>query len=189
MLARTFKLTPAKVSSDRAVSPELGLGSNLVNLTNIDFDNHEKALLARGLKFIPTPTLVTKEPIMVGFQEFSRKIKLSHFFHGKPDRGHDFDKLSREKSSWEPNDKLLPPEILDELDKLKIKLGKINMEPEAPNMTREEFAALENLQKQHDFVFKKADKGNSLVVMERKFYIQEALNQLNNENYYKKMPN
>ena len=42
-------------------------------------------------------------------------------------------------------------------------------------------------EKQHDFVFKKADKGNSIVVMERKFYIQEALNQLNNENYYKKI--
>ena len=162
----------------------MGLGTNLVNLTDIDFNDHEKAVLARGLKFIPTPSAVTKEPIMSGFRDFSRKIKLSHFFHSKPNHGNDFDKLFREKSSWEPSDKFLPDDILAELDDLKLKLGKLDILSETPNLTSEEFSALENLKKQHSLVFKKADKGNSLVVMEREFYIQEALRQLNNDKHY-----
>lgn len=184
MLDPTFKLTPAKVSSDRAVNPELGLGTNIVNLADIDLNNHEKAILARGLKFIPTPVVVSKEPLLASFHDFSRKVKLSCFFHGKTDRGHINKKLFCEKSSWEPHCKFLPPEILDELDKLKAKLGKMNVISDIPNISNEEFLALEDLQKQKNLVFKKADKGNAIVIMELDYYIQEALRQLNNENFY-----
>ena len=165
----------------------MGLGTNIVNLANINLDVHEKAILAKGLKFIPAPKQGDQKAIVNGFQEFSRKIKLSYFFHNKPKCGDDHKRLFREKSSWEPNDKLIPPEILEELDMLKVRLGKIRVISEAPNLSSEEYEALARLKHQHDVVFKKADKGNAIVIMDKSEYLAEAQRQLENERYYKKI--
>ena len=165
----------------------MGLGTNIVNLANIDLNIHEKAILAKGLKFIPTPKSVDKKPIMDGHKEFSRKIKLSFFFHNKPKRDPKDPKLFREKSSWEPDDKLIPPQIREELDKLKVKLGKLRKCDENPNITAAEYQAFENLQNRKDLVFKKADKGNAIVIMDRNEYIKEAMNQLEDNQYYTKI--
>ena len=156
-------------------------------MANIDLDIHEKAILAKGLKFIPTPKSVDKKPIMDGHKEFSRKIKLSFFFHNKPVVDPKTPKLFKEKSSWEPDDKLLPPQIIEELDKLKVKLGKLRKLDEIPNITDAEYQAFENLQNRKDLVFKKADKGNAIVIMDRNEYIKEAMNQLEDKQYYKKI--
>ena len=143
--------------------------------------------MSRGLKFIPTPDHIKKEPIWAGFSEFSRKIKLSYFFHGKSDNKDAFSSLFREASSFEPDDKLIPNDILDELQKLKAEISKINALPEKNNIPHDQSQALNYLKKRQDVIFKKADKGNCVVIMERENYITEALRQLNNENYYRKL--
>ena len=165
----------------------MGLGTNIVNLANVTLDVHEKAILAKGLKFIPAPKQGDQKAIMNGYQDFSRKIKLSYFFHNKPTRSDDHKKLFKEKSSWEPSDKLLPPEILEELDLLKVKLGKIRHVPEIPNLSTDEYQALDRLKRQNDVIFKKADKGNAIVIMDKSEYLNEAQKQLRNERYYKKI--
>ena len=165
----------------------MGLGSNIVNLTSFELTDQEKALLARGLKFIPTPNPVEKAPLWTGLHEFSRKIKLSHFFQGKQSNKQSFTRLFKEKSSWEPNDKLLPPEIVEEIDKLKVKIGRLQVLSERTNISQDELDALKYLQNRQDLVFKKADKGNAIVIMERQWYIQEALRQLGNTEYYQKI--
>ena len=158
-----------------------------MNLSSIILTDAEKTILGHGLKFIPTPNKITKDPIWTGFHEFSRKIKLSYFFLNKPNRVGGHSRLFRDKSDWEPDDKLLPPEILEELDMLKVKLGHINVLTETDNISQEELQALKYLKKRDDLVFKKADKGSSIVIMEREFYIQEAMRQLNDTQYYQKI--
>ena len=143
--------------------------------------------MARGLKFIPTPDQIEKDPLWVGFHSFARKIKLSHFFHKKATNRQGTERLFRENSSWEPDDKFIPLEILDELDKLKVKIGKINVISEKSNVSQDELQALKNLKNRHDLVFKKADKGNAIVIMQRDCYIHEALRQLSNTEYYQKI--
>ena len=96
-------------------------------------------------------------------------------------------KKYREKSSWEPDSKLLPPEITQELDKLEIELGKIRKINDIPNIPPDEFKALSQMSKRDDLVFKKADKGNAIVVMSRQNYIDEALSQLGNVKFYQKL--
>ena len=186
-LAPAFKLIFAEVNEHCDINPDLGLGTNIVNLANVTLDVHEKAILAKGLKFIPAPKQGDQKAIMNGYQDFSRKIKLSYFFHNKPTRSDDHKKLFKEKSSWEPSDKLLPPEILEELDLLKVKLGKIRYVPEIPNLSTDEYQALDRLKRQNDVIFKKADKGNAIVIMDKSEYLNEAQKQLSNERYYKKI--
>lgn len=183
----SFKLNCANVTFDSTDNPELGLGSNIVNLANFSLTDSEKTLLALGLKFIPTPDPVDKAGIWEGYHDFTRKIKLSHFFQNNKDNKDNFDRLFKEKSSWQPDNKLIPDEILDELDQLKIKLGRIDPITEKSNISQDQLQALEYLKRQHGLIFKKADKGNAIVIMERQYYIQEAMRQLNDCEYYKKI--
>ena len=182
-----FKLKVAKFTCNRQPNPELGLGTNIVNLADIELTESERSILAKGLKFIPTPNLIEKAPIWTGFHEFSRKIKLSYFFRKQPDQKRDRDRLFRHKSNWDPDDKLLPPEIHQELNELKDKLSRINTISEKPNTSDGELRALKDLKDREDLIFKKADKGNAIVIMQREFYIQEALRQLNDTEYYRKI--
>ena len=83
---------------------------------------------------------------MEGFLDFSRKVKLTYFFCNRSSsKKHKQDKMYREKSSWQPDDKMLPPEIIAELEDLRLKLGKIRISSETPNMTQFEYAALKKL--------------------------------------------
>jgi len=55
------------------------------------------------------------------------------------------------------------------------------------NLSNDEFSALNKLKNNSDIVIKPADKGGSLVVMDRINYLLEAYRQLNDQNYYKKL--
>ena len=126
---------------------------------------------------------------MEGFLDFSRKVKLTYFFCNRSSsKKHKQDKMYREKSSWQPDDKMLPPEIIAELEDLRLKLGKIRISSETPNMTQFEYAALKKLSNMSEIIFKKSDKSGAICIMDRQNYIDEALSQLNRDKYYEKLP-
>ena len=172
---------------DDCIKTNLGLGLPVINLSNFDIDCHERSVLEKGLKYVPY-IRATKGSIMEGFRDFSRKVKLSYFFHNKPSSKQYQERLYREKSSWLPDDKLLPSEIVAELEDLNLKLGNIRVSSERPNMTPSEYEALKNLSNLNEIVFKKSDKGSSICIMSRQNYIDEALSQLNKDKYYQKIP-
>ena len=180
-MVRSFKLSDAEVIRDSVEKTNIGLGSSVVNLSEYDFDYVEKSLLSKGLNFIPTPKTGQKQAVKEGFKEFARKVKLSYFFTHMGTKNsihqHEIEKKFKEKSSWEPDPKLLPPELIEELNSLEVKLGKIRITPDTPNLPPEEYRALYELSSKNDLVFKKADKGNAIVIMNRQHYIDEALSQ------------
>lgn len=55
------------------------------------------------------------------------------------------------------------------------------------NLTNQEFSALNKLKNNSNIVIKPADKGGSLVIMDKDNYLLEAYKQLNDKNYYKKL--
>lgn len=57
------------------------------------------------------------------------------------------------------------------------------------NLTNQEFSALNKLKNNSNLVIKPADKGGSLVIMDKDNYLTEAYKQLNDKNYYKKLKN
>ena len=161
----------------------------MVNLSRYDFDNDEISLLSKGLNFIPAPKSGNMQGVREGFHEFSRKIKLSYFFSSRPSNSniHSFDRKYKEISSWEPDSKYLPPDIIQELDLLQTKLGKIRGVFEKPNIPIEQYTVLKELSQNENLVFKKADKGSAIVIMDRQHYIDEALSQLSNTKFYQKI--
>ena len=127
-MARFFKLERVQANSEPEHKPYLGLGSNIVNLAGLNLNSDEVSILSKGLKFVPSLKLGDRIDILKAFHEFSRKVKLSYFFHNKPRV--EAEKLPfKSKSIWQPDDKLIPIEIKDTLEKLSYKLHKIYIIP------------------------------------------------------------
>ena len=142
-------------------------------MESISLDIHEKFVLEKGLKFIPTPQQVSKEALIHGGKQFAINIKLAYFFHNKINHSNSSPKLFVPKSSWEPTDGYLPQDNKSEQDKLDVLLNKM------------ELKALSNLKNKDDVVVKKVDKGNAIFIMDRDDYITEAHNQIFNDEYCK----
>ena len=50
-----------------------------------------------------------------------------------------------------------------------------------------EYTALKSLSQNNSIIFKKADKGLNIVVLERQYYLKEGQKQLSNRKFYKKL--
>ena len=55
------------------------------------------------------------------------------------------------------------------------------------NLNNRERNALQRLKKNRDIIIKPADKGGATVIMDTTEYVKEAMRQLQNEEYYKKV--
>ena len=74
---------------------------HIKNLSDKELTNDQINLLAKGLKFIPTP--VTKEiqvrqQLLRDFDQFARNMRLKYIFHGQNKEPHPF----HVKSTWKP---------------------------------------------------------------------------------------
>ena len=118
--------------------------------------------MTRGPKFCPTKNGNFLE-IKSDTSAFTRKLKLMETFHDK-----DFQDTSivKDKSSYEPDIKNKSlTEIINKIEHTDPLLVKYK-----DNLRPIERAALEELKTYNDIIIKKADKGNTLVIMDSDFY-------------------
>ena len=127
-----------------------------------------------------------------------RRIKLVDFFHNHNDQydPRDFANRFLAPSSWCPptatcsedtrktlksiveiSDSIISNNVTSRGDALSVKY--------TGNLTADELSALRSLRGNVDIVIKSADKGGSIVVVDKELYEAEALRQLNNPKYYK----
>ena len=109
-------------------------------------------------------------------------MRLLEFFHDYPPQTNP--NLFRPKGTWTP-----PPHrdaALDTfLDAVEHDLFNVTPAPVRDNLTTRERHALKRLSRRNDIVIKSADKGSGTVVMDRNWYIDECLRQLNDSKFYK----
>jgi len=175
----------------------------VINLSNHKLTEAEISLLDKGLTFVPTVKLVPLHHINECKRRNLRNLKLRDFFQNKPDKEYDPEEFANKfipPSKWEPNIHRLQHatkevimdiscftastfrgDLTDKHDK-----NGILVACHAPhdNLTPEERKALHNLANNQDIVIKPADKGGSIVVLDRESYRQEGLRQLLNTKYY-----
>ena len=161
----------------------LGLGTNIVNISGEELSEAEKDVLSKGLKFIPTPKNIDKENTVKSVVDFRCKIKLQYFFRNQP-RDSTREKLQFiEKSQWVPTDKMIPSEILENLDTLTKEIEDMPTIKDKPNLTNNQIGALRKLKNKTHLIIKKADKGSSTVIMRKVDYIHEAERELNHPKF------
>ena len=152
------------------------------NLSKASMTDNQMKLLSKGLKFIPTAK-VTKNKIrrqlLRDYKDFARRMRLKYIFHGQNKSVHPF----YVKSNWEPP---VQPSVTSEtyLEEVKVKIAEIKITRQKPNLSRKERKALHVLQQSKDLNFKKADKGNTLTVMDKNDKIQEGQVQINDLDNY-----
>ena len=107
-------------------------------------------------------------------------MRLKYIFHGQNKSIHPF----YVKSNWEPP---VQPSVTLEtyLEEVKQQIAEIKITRQKPNLSRKERKALNVLQQSKDLNFKKADKGSTLVVMDKNDKIQEGQVQINDLDNYK----
>nr|XP_022316718.1 uncharacterized protein LOC111120285 [Crassostrea virginica] len=103
---------------------------------------------------------------------------------------HDLEKykLYRPKSNWEPTPgkcgalESYIDAVESDIEKLLSKQANV-----PDNLNKEERSALQSLKNRDDIVIKKADKGSTVVVLDKDKYIAEAHRQLSDERFYMKL--
>ena len=177
----------------KKIRKEIQRGKETVlNLSRKTLSDAEYRLLGKGLKYCPKPKSHDKIQLKQDVFEFSRKLRLREFFNAKNSEENDsepnacennFDYIKRNSG---PKSTFVPPsgrdtsldfyidsitnEILQNEKKYKF----------TPNLSPEELEALKQLRSDNSIVIKKADKGSTVVIMNRDDYIAEVERQLNN---------
>ena len=135
----------------------------------------ENQLLARGLTFCPTPRNINWTEVRADFHEFSRRMRLLDYFHGNPPES-DRNPV-RTQRNWTPP--LHRDPALDTfLQAVGHDLVKLKPAPVRNNLTAIEHSC-KLLSRRSDNVIKSADKWAGTVVMDREWYINICLRQLN----------
>ena len=111
-----------------------------------------------------------------------RKVRLTEFF---------LDKTFVDESIVRNPSDFVPETGRDKEMDLILNNIKKHIPPPAPkkifNTSREEIRAIQHLKDNKDIIIKEADKGGSVIVMNRKFYEEEINNHLNDTNTYKRI--
>ena len=151
------------------------------NLSHKKLTDHETALLAKGLKFIPTPPVpASHKSLLRDFQVFTRYMRLQYIFADSAGKPHPF----HVKSNWQP-----PPQpsvaLESYLEPTKFEIAYITFSNEKGNHSAKQREALETLSANKEINLKKADKGTTTVIIDTRQKIQKGLEQVSNENFYK----
>ena len=159
----------------------------VVNLSSVDLSEAEIKLLSKGLSFCPTPRKVDWIELKADVEDFSRRLRLKEYFHGRESSQYISDPNPfKKKSTWTPNkDRDLGLELFIQLLKNDI----LNSKPSkiADNISKSEREALQTLINHTDIVIKPADKGKATVILNTDDYKKECYCQLNDSKFYRKL--
>ena len=167
--------------------PPLSSQNVIILAKNFTLSEEQFQLLNKGLTFIPTIDINKnqKTQLELDIQTYHRKVKLATYFKNS-------EKTEPQpftpSSIWTPPPDKLPEEIhaLIKKDTQDFKTH-FRFYQEKTNLSQGQMKALKELICCKHVVIKPADKGSSVVILDRDQYIMEVNRQLSNTTYYKKL--
>ena len=150
------------------------------NLSTHVLSDYEILVLAKGVKYIKTPTTKNlKNNILSDFDELARKMRCTYLFDdGTPYHKHPFYMNTGFKPNTSTNS------LENYIFSTKLELSKIKIRTRPNNLSPQEQQALIGLKQNENIIIRKADKNSTLCVLNKTNYIREGLRQLQNEEYY-----
>ncbi len=157
----------------RKVSPSY----HVVNLSSHTLTNGELSVLNRGLNFVPTPPPPKPPSLQRDTNNLARTLRLGLQFRNKRRLPTPF----RQKSSYNPPVST-NPRVENYIHALKVGMAKLHPQKTVPqNLSIRQHQALGNLSRNSDLVIKKADKGSTIVVLNKQDYIDKGLVHLSDQ--------
>ena len=139
-------------------------------------------LLSRGLKFVPTPITnetALRKQLLTDFKDFSRRMRLQYLYHGKDNNIHPF----YVNSNWEPP--VQQSVALESyLEEIKMQLAQTPITKPKHNLPLNERKAITKLKNYIEMNVKKADKGTTIVIMNKRDKTQKGQILLDDRNNY-----
>jgi len=126
-------------------------------------------LLSRGLKFVPTPIAnetALRKQLLTDFKDFARRMRLQYLYHGEDNNIHPF----YVNSYWEPPVQQSVRVALESymyLEEIKIQLAQTPITKPKHNLPLNERKAFTKLKTYSEINVKKADKGTTIVIMNK----------------------
>ena len=162
------------------------MSENVVNLSDRKLSKAEVSLLAKGLKFWPTPNSVDKSVLKEDLEKFSRTLRLK--WHYRNDEWTFDPNPFRPKSKFNPSKTDAAIELyLSHIEEKLLSCTEIKHS--CYNLTREERLAMYNLKNDQSIVIKEADKGSAVVIWDKKDYLMEVEKQLSCKKTYEEVSN
>lgn len=183
----------------KKIQKEIQRGKKTVlNLSSRTLSSAEFRLLGKGLKYCPKPKRHDQVQLKQDVFEFTRRLRLREYFAAKSSQedentddicDNNFEYVKR---NTDPKSTFVPPSGRD--TSLDFYIDSITNEilqndkkyKYAPNLSQEELEALKCLRNDDSIVIKKADKGSTVVIMNRNDYIAEVERQLEDRQFYEK---
>ena len=173
-----------QIKNNRNINAQFEANKNHIkNLSNKDLTKDQINLLAKRLKFIPTPVTNEKQmqlQLLRDFENFARRMRLRYMFHGQDKEPHPF----HVKSTWKPP--IQRSVALESyLEEVKIQLAETKPTKPKHNLPTAEQKELKALKHDKEINLKKADKGTTTVVLSIQDKIKEGQIQLDNKEHYR----
>ena len=165
--------TTPHISKHARNTPKINInptGTAVVNLSSQQLTRPQVRLLRRGIKFIPAPRAPDPEGFRDPLEAFKRRLRLENHFNKRPSFS-DKDRKFRNKLNWNPP---LDPEFEPYLTRMTATIENIQPTQDKRNLPATETRAIKQLTKNKKIVIKPADKGASVVVMDKKDYLGEV---------------
>lgn len=160
----------------------------VINLSSKTLSEPEINLLSKNLKFVPTPKSSSIMDMEVDVKDFVRKLQLKELFHNKSVTN---SSIVKPLSDFLPHiDNVKNPilkNVCQNLNSLAENLT--NFLPEEKvyrNINEDEDKALEDLKNDSSIIIKEADKGGSVVIMNKSYYIEKIETMLKSSKTFKK---
>ena len=175
----------------------------VLNISNRQLSPDEKTVLELGLSFSPSQKAYNKETLAIDLYKFIRKLKLREYFHERKgdkatetSRIEDDDRCASKwqyrNADWYPDEvrNNRSPALKDFISNIEKDIGlslgkreKLFWDNLAPSLRK----ALQSLARDEDIVIKPADKGGSIVIMNKGDYEQACLNLLEDTDFYEEV--
>lgn len=153
----------------------------ITNLSDHTLTQAERELLTRGLSYAPSYNTAVRE-IRTYRDEFIRRLNIDYHFADKPPSK----KTLRSSTIWSPpiSDDPRVTAFTQDLHSI-IRIAEPGGPTLIPDMHPSHRAAINSLVNNTDITIKKADKGGSIVIMNKQDYIHKAKEHLSQPNVYK----
>ena len=153
----------------------------IINLSSKTLSEEHKTILAKGLKFTPTPQRKNINEIQDDISKFTRRLRLAEQLY---DKYNDDDSIVRNASNYTPpkgRNKTLDS-FCDHVSNFPYET--ITRPKFKSNCTKSQWDNILELKSDTNIIIKEADKGSAVVVMDIQYYRQLVLKMLKDDTYY-----
>lgn len=156
-------------------------------MSNHNLTIDEITILSKNLKFCPTPQLYNTIEYECDTEKLCRCLRLTEYFHGMETDIIESNSLIQCKSRFVPGEGR--NQYLDStISAIKNIPAPKRKEITKYNISIQERKAITSLKENKDVIIKEADKGSSIVIMNKQYYLQKSYDILMNKSDYEELP-